>query len=174
MFIRKYCDTECLQVEKICSADNGPMGQAIVQCFCRYYLDQEPENCFVCADDGGKIYGYVLCATDFSRWEQAMRASYMKNDPISLAMGNATIENLRPFSAAYPAHLHIDLLPEAQGQGQGTKLMQALIAHLRANGISGLMLDVAAENIAAQHFYQKNGFAFLGGDDHSLRMGIVL
>ncbi|MFC2089017.1 GNAT family N-acetyltransferase, partial [Calditrichota bacterium] len=31
----------------------------------------------------------------------------------------------------YPAHLHIDLLPEGQGQGMGRKLIEAFINRLR-------------------------------------------
>ena len=32
-----------------------------------------------------------------------------------------------PYSQGYPAHLHIDLLPELQGQGWGRRLIDTLV-----------------------------------------------
>lgn len=145
----------------------------LLRCFCHYYIEKEPENCFVCESDG-TICGYVLCAENFEKWEAEMKHSYMKDAPISTAIGSATIENLRPCAKNYPAHLHIDLAPEAQGKGLGTQLLQQLIRHLKEKGISGLMLDVAADNTGAQRFYARNGFSVLDSDEHSIRMGILL
>lgn len=35
---------------------------------------------------------------------------------------------------AYPAHLHIDIKPRGQGQGNGKRLMDALLAELTRQG----------------------------------------
>ena len=171
--IRQYNIQDRPYVEEICSPPGGPMREALLHCFCHYYIEKEPENCFVC-ESAGTICGYVLCAENFEKWEAEMKHSYMKDDPISTAIGSATIENLRTFSTAYPAHLHIDFAPEFQGKGFGTKLIQHLIQHLKNKRISGLVLDVAADNLGAQSFYSRNGFAILGSDEHSIRMGLIL
>ena len=42
-----------------------------------------------------------------------------------------------PYAAEYPAHLHIDLLPELQGQGWGRRLIDTLVAALRERGVRG-------------------------------------
>lgn len=171
--IRAYTHNDRNDIENICAPNESPMREALLRCFCHYYMEQEPENCFVCEIDG-TVCGYVLCAENFETWETKMRHSCMKDDPVCAAIGSATIENLRSFASEYPAHLHIDLAPEAQGKGLGTQLLQHLILHLKGKGISGLMLDVAADNTGAQRFYTRNGFVVLDSDEHSIRMGILL
>ncbi len=49
---------------------------------------------------------------------------------------------IEPNAAEYPAHLHIDLLPETQGQGLGRGLMETLFAELTRRGVRGLHLGI--------------------------------
>jgi GNAT superfamily N-acetyltransferase len=59
---------------------------------------------------------------------------------------------------AYPAHLHINLLPRVQGQGIGRRLVdrwRAAVAALRATGAH---LAVGARNERAVRFYRAYGF----------------
>jgi GNAT superfamily N-acetyltransferase len=63
-----------------------------------------------------------------------------------------------PALLAYPAHAHIDLLPEARGHGFGRRLMHFLMARLAARGAKGLHLAVSPSNAGGQAFYQKLGF----------------
>ena len=65
------------------------------------------------------------------------------------------------FVKKYPAHLHINVLNVCQGQGTGTKLMDALKDELRSKGVKGLMLSCAADNDGAIRFYKRNGFKVL-------------
>jgi ribosomal-protein-alanine N-acetyltransferase len=51
--------------------------------------------------------------------------------------------------------------PAAQGQGLGKVLMDWLIDEARRGGAQHLMLEVRADNIAAQRLYAKAGFAML-------------
>ena len=171
--IRTYTHSDRKYIENICAPDGSPMREALLRCFCHYYIEQEPENCFVSEIDGA-VCGYVLCAENFEKWESIMQQTYMMDAAICGAIGSATIENLRPFAKEYPSHLHIDLAPEAQGKSLGTQLLQHLILHLKEKGISGLMLDVAADNTGAQRFYARNEFIVLNSDEHSIRMGIRL
>lgn len=59
---------------------------------------------------------------------------------------------------AYPAHLHIAVDPEAQGQGLGQKLMEAFLDCLKARGILGVQLSTTRKNEAARRLYRKMGF----------------
>ena len=61
----------------------------------------------------------------------------------------------------YPAHLHIDLLPEAQGGGRGRALVETLADALRAAGIPGLHLSMDPANTGARAFYDRLGFTEL-------------
>lgn len=58
----------------------------------------------------------------------------------------------------FPAHGHIDLLPEAQGRGFGRRALEHLIGALRRDGAPGMHLGVGASNTNAIAFYEKLGF----------------
>ena len=55
----------------------------------------------------------------------------------------------------------IAVAPAAQGQGLGSLLMDWLIDAARYGGAEHLMLEVRADNTAAQQLYSKMGFAML-------------
>ena len=61
----------------------------------------------------------------------------------------------------YPAHLHVDLLPAAQGQGWGSKLIGRLRSELADVGVPGVYASLDPGNVAAPGFYERIGFAEL-------------
>lgn len=63
----------------------------------------------------------------------------------------------------YPAHGHIDLLPEVQGKGFGRKALEQAMAALRRDGAKGMHLGVSPRNRGALAFYEKLGFTRLTG-----------
>jgi ribosomal protein S18 acetylase RimI-like enzyme len=141
------------------------------------YLALEPELAFVGVDDTG-VAGYVLGAADTAtfeadceqRWWPALRDRY----PEPPASGPRTadeklhqlIHHPRRISPTlldrYPAHLHIDLHPRAQGRGLGRRLMEILLDALRDRGAPGVHLGVAAANHRAIGFYTHLGFDRIG------------
>ncbi|MBN8501291.1 MAG: GNAT family N-acetyltransferase, partial [Sphingomonadales bacterium] len=60
--------------------------------------------------------------------------------------------------AAYPSHLHIDLLERAQGRGFGRRMMGQVMDLLRQSGCPGAHLGVSLLNVPAQGFYRRLGF----------------
>lgn len=56
----------------------------------------------------------------------------------------------------------IGVATEAQHDGIGSRLLQALIDHSRTLGARGLLLEVAVTNTPAIAMYEKFGFARLG------------
>lgn len=52
----------------------------------------------------------------------------------------------------------VSLLPEYQGKGIGTKLMLAMIEHLKQSGYERTTLSVNIHNTSAMHLYEKCGF----------------
>jgi ribosomal protein S18 acetylase RimI-like enzyme len=58
----------------------------------------------------------------------------------------------------YPAHLHINLLPEFQRKGWGSKLMDALFAKMRDLGVRSVHLGVLKESKGSIRFYEKMGW----------------
>ena len=74
----------------------------------------------------------------------------------------------------YPAHLHVDLLPVAQGGGNGRRLLETLFDALRADGAPGVHLGVARANVGAVGFYHHLGFEELDGDEGGMTLGLRL
>jgi ribosomal protein S18 acetylase RimI-like enzyme len=155
------------------------------------YLVLEPDLAFV-GDDGGNAVGYVLGAADTAafeaaceeRWWPALRGRYPDPPPSGELTPDEElhrwIHHPPPTPAAvlaeYPAHLHIDLLPRAQGRGLGRRLVDTLLGTLRDRGVRGVHLGVDAANRRAQGFYDHLGFEVIGPDpdDPGLLYGLRL
>ncbi len=75
----------------------------------------------------------------------------------------------------YPAHLHIDLLPRAQGRGYGRRMIDELIATLKEHDSPGVHLGMSLFNQTAFGFYQHLGFRELiragSGENACIYMG---
>lgn len=67
--------------------------------------------------------------------------------------------------AGFPAHLHIDLLPIAQGRGAGRALIERLCELLTARGVPGLHASAGTANPGALAFYPRVGFTALPAQD---------
>ncbi|MCL2107057.1 MAG: GNAT family N-acetyltransferase [Oscillospiraceae bacterium] len=173
-------------MQKVCIATgpeearrkDGPRRLMLLTTYCDYYVEREPQNCFVIADDNDEAVGYILCAQDYWKYFERFMKDYVprsKKLPLPQRVecrGAAWIPRL--FVKKYPAHLHIDILPEYQRMGLGTQLMDTLTAHLRAKGIPGVMLGVAADNEKGRNFYKKYGFKQLLRIPMSVVMGLEL
>lgn len=137
------------------------------------YVSLEPDFCFV-ADDNGRVIGYILGvpnSTQFAlqaeqSWFSLLRPLYplrAESDQTPDAQARRLIHAgylapQRQWLDQYPAHLHINLLPQAQGHGLGKALMQALWTALRSVGVAGVYLGVDAGNPRAYAFYRHLGF----------------
>lgn len=58
----------------------------------------------------------------------------------------------------YPAHMHIDILPEHQRKGYGTVLINAFFDAVKARGAAGVHLDMVQTNTTGLAFYTRIGF----------------
>lgn len=127
-----------------------------------YYIECEPEHCFVAVNDEDEAVGYIICAAQYKTFFKRFMKFYMpelKELGIKYYIqGFMDIAGHALYAKKYPAHLHINVLPVCQGKGTGTDLMNALKDELKKNGINGLMLSCAADNDGAIRFYKRNGF----------------
>jgi ribosomal protein S18 acetylase RimI-like enzyme len=95
-------------------------------------------------------------------------------DDLLVALVHAPARAPADLVAAYPSHLHIDLLPRLQGQGWGRRLINTLLERLRAVGSHGLHLGVAAANTDAQAFYRAVGFTEVDDDGVTVTFAMPL
>ncbi|MCB2175403.1 MAG: GNAT family N-acetyltransferase [Actinomycetales bacterium] len=138
------------------------------------YLELEPDLAWV-VDDGSAVQGYLVGTADSARFARRFRELWLprvagryppgeRSTPLEtalVAMLHHPEHDLLPELEAYPAHLHIDLLPSAQGHGWGRRLMATFFAELRDRGVGAVHLSMAADNHRALAFYRHLGLRVL-------------
>jgi len=144
-----------------------------------------PSLCFVAEDDDG-VAGFVCGATDTRAFEQrlerdwwpALRAIYAApaGDPSDWTADERRcdmIHHPRPapeaIVAAYPAHVHLNLLPRVQRRGVGSALLDRWTARACHDGARAVHAGVNAENDGAKRFWLARGFAPLPSPDPARR-----
>lgn len=146
--------------------DTDKKRDALFAAYLDYYLDVSPDYCFVAVNDADEPFGYVLCAPDF---EEYYRRYFSAEFPYSEKLLKSdlkiwlSLKLTKPFAGKiakeYPAHLHIDILPEGQRMGTGTALVDTLREKLREDAVPGVFLICGASNVKGVNFYRKYGFA---------------
>lgn len=139
------------------------------------YAALQPDLALAVEDEAG-VAGYMLGTLDTAAfearqeqdWWPALRARYP--DPKGVPGPERTADQTRaarihrpiptpaPLVAAYPAHLHINLLPRLQGQGMGERLVTTWLDLIRKRGAKGVHLGCNAGNHRALRFYDRYGF----------------
>jgi ribosomal protein S18 acetylase RimI-like enzyme len=150
------------------------------------YVVGQPGTELVLTDPDG-VAGYLLAADDtreFEAWAEAewwpaLRERYPLRDDSSLDSELVRLIHepaLAPAEVvdAFPAHLHIDLVERARGQGLGRALVERLLIDLRVRGVRGVHLDVARDNATGIGFYQHLGFREVHRMPDSMLMGLRL
>jgi ribosomal protein S18 acetylase RimI-like enzyme len=153
------------------------------------YVTLEPRLAFV-LDDVDGVAGYVLGAldtADFARrcdelWWPPLRR--VVPDPTDVDPAERTADERaahlihhpitmpRSIISRYPSHLHIDLLPRAQGAGNGRRLLATLLSAMRELGSPGVHLGVSATNTKAIGFYRHLGWETVAdAGEHGLILG---
>ncbi|WP_062302604.1 GNAT family N-acetyltransferase [Demequina subtropica] len=139
------------------------------------YLDGPGGFCLVW-DEGEGAVGYVLGTSDtrafqewfVHEWWPTVAAGHPPRTAADAWLVPSAADPARmliPELDAYPAHLHIDLLPEAQGRGAGRALIEAACALLATRGAPGVHLVAERANGGAQAFYPRVGFEAIASDD---------
>jgi len=178
--IRSYAPRDHADVSEVCLRTGARGGDdtgldvsdnLLPDIFARPYLELEPESAFV-VESAGRVSGYVLCAPDTaafvaryrSEWLPVLSRKYVhvvpprSRDEQMRHLGFTPERMLLPEIESYPAHLHIDLLPELQRRGLGRALIERLTRALRERGVPGLHLSMDPANVQARAFYDRIGF----------------
>jgi ribosomal protein S18 acetylase RimI-like enzyme len=194
--IRSYHPSDLYALYRICllTGDSGRDARELCNdealfghCFAAPYAVLEPDLCFLLLEDGSPC-GYILGTRDSQtfqercerEWFPVLRTRYASPRASDHSLDADLIRRIHtgvPFDpdlAAYPAHLHIDLLPIAQGQGWGRMLMQTFLTRLRALRAPGVHLGVGRRNTRAISFYEHVGFQVIKSSEGSIRFGMHL
>lgn len=130
--------------------------------FLDYYIEVEPECCFVAVNEQDEAIGFAIASANYEQYEKTYRKLYLK-ELYKQKFFYGIYQSLelmlsRKFGKKYPAHLHIDINPEYQRMGLGHKLMDALILKLDQKNIPSVFLVVGKNNEMGIKFYTKYGF----------------
>jgi len=188
--VRPYRSEDRDAVRRVCVA-TGYMGspitpqwrdaQSFADVFSGYYTDHEPESLLV-ADRDGDVVGYLLGCRDTAATPNIVgafaRAAVTRG--IAVRPGTArfvwrsVVDSLaatlrrdvpatKVLDPRWPAHLHINLLPEIRGHGTGAVLVRTWLERLTGTGVPGCHLETLAENTEAIAFFSAMGFRAEGG-----------
>lgn len=153
------------------------------------YVERHPDLAWVVETDDERVIGYIVATDDteaFSTWFRdewwpALNAKYPRaaepstREEKMVEYGYAQAPGKNANAREYPAHLHIDLLPETQGQGLGRRLIETLFAELERRGVKGLHLGMDPKNTGAAAFYERLGMTRLpaepGGQSYGVTFG---
>lgn len=182
--IRKYEEKDFLNVRFAClnaegyeNLDDDDTNTLVLNTFCDYYIEKEPENCFV-IDDDGRAVGFIISAENFDKFKPVLHNEYLpKNKVLGEKRYNWSKQSTdleERFKDDYPAHFHINILPEYQRMGLGGKLMNTLFEHYKKKGVKGVMLSTGADNSLAISFYKKYGFTLLEQNEFDVAFGMKL
>jgi GNAT superfamily N-acetyltransferase len=179
--IRPYQPSDRAALDDICvrTADAGQDARGSYQdpnvlpeIFAAPYAHLEPELAFV-LDDGGVAVGYVLGTADTAVFVRRFRDEWLPlvgdryphrtAEPVTpdevMAHLLHTPERMNVAGLAdYPAHLHIDLLPDYQRAGHGRALVDTFVAALRRANVPALHVGMVSANRTARPFYDRLGF----------------
>jgi len=192
--IRPYRDEDRPALFDICvrTADAGADATGIFSddelwglLFAVPYAHRHPDLAWVVEADDGRVIGYLVSTDDTDAFERWFRDEWWPTfaerfprpaDPQSreekmLAYAYGRGPGKEPNASEYPAHLHIDLLPETQGQGLGRRLLDTVFDELTRRGIVGLHLGMDPTNLPAAAFYERVGLERLPAPDGSLIYG---
>ena len=151
--------------------------------FIYYYTRYEPEHFFVAVDPSNdRVVGFICGATDTATQEKSFGRKMIPRiiariflcttwryprtfkTLLNMMKGMGGLEDKATTAAVrseYPAHLHIDLLPEYQHKGLGTRLMSHFEEHLIRQGATGVHLQTTNHNHKAVPFYKGLGYAII-------------
>lgn len=193
--IRPYRPADREAMYEICvkTADAGGDASGILSddriwgdIFAVPYVERHPDLAWVVESEDGRAIGYIVATDDtdaFNAWfrdewwpafhERFPRpAELVTREDRMIAYAYNRAPGIDENAAEYPAHLHIDLMPETQGQGLGRALVETLFAELTRRGVRGLHLGMDATNTGASAFYERLGMTELPAAPGSRSYGV--
>lgn len=141
------------------------------------YALLEPDLALVAVDEEG-VVGFAVGTIDTASWEETLERDWwpdLRNqyDDPGAASAASTPDQKRAFMIhhpvrtppavvrTYPAHLHVNLLPRAQGHGAGVVLVDAWVERATKRCAGAVHVGVNGANARALKFWRRCGFETL-------------
>jgi ribosomal protein S18 acetylase RimI-like enzyme len=137
------------------------------------YAVLEPEFVLVVADEQG-VGGFIAGTDDTNAWEERLERDWwpiLRNQLTPPPHAVAASPDLRRIemifhprrtsshiAEAFPAHLHLNILPRLQHQGLGSRLLKMWIGAASGRGVKALHVGVNRGNTGAIAFWRSHDF----------------
>jgi GNAT superfamily N-acetyltransferase len=178
--IRPYRPDDLNALYSIClaTADAGADGSRLYRdpnlvghVYAAPYGVLAPHAAFVIEDKDG-VGGYIVGSENTHGFEQMMEREWwprlraIYSDPRAVAGPDDRMAHLihhpevtkHRLYTAFPAHLHINILPRLQGQGFGGRMISTWLEAIAGLGAFRAHLGVGVRNARAVAFYSRYGF----------------
>ena len=150
-------------------------GDLIGHIYAAPYALLEPDLAIV-AEDATGVAGYVVGAIDSDAWFDHLERAWWPDlrrryrDPGAAPARTWSADQFRAFIIhhpqpapaevvrAFPAHIHLNLLPRLQGQGVGSRLLAAWFAAAEGHGVGPAHVGVHHANARGLRFWAGQGF----------------
>ena len=139
------------------------------------YAVLEPGLALV-AEDAAAVGGFAVGVVDTEAWRVRLEREWwpelrkIYRDPADVPADRRSPDQRRAaaihhpetppsdVTKAFPAHLHMNLLPSLQGRGVGTAMLDRWLAAASARGAASVHAGVNRENANALRFWTGRGF----------------
>ena len=139
------------------------------------YIRFCPENAFLLTQ-GEQVMGYCVAAPDTIAFEERLEKEWwpmLKAELEGFWPATPYDENVLAYvlnaprtpariTDLYPAHLHINVLPELQKGGHGSRLINRQMQALSSSGVTGVHLGINPRNEGVVSFYRRFGLVEIG------------
>ncbi len=129
---------------------------------CDYYLEHDPQHCYVAVDGANGPVGCLLCASDFDECERVFNEAYLpKAAALSVKRYVDAKLGLLPyamFRSLCRAHCAVYVQSAWSGQGIGGALLDALLQQLREEGADGVVTLTEPDRSDEIAFLEEKGF----------------
>lgn len=155
-----------------------------------YYLDYEPEQCFV-AEVNGKVVGYIATCKNTEDYHRALRRRILPRLALRILWKVITLQyrsrstyktlwwklvaslgdELTLPITEYPTHSHRNVQQGYRGKGIGHSLSVRQHDHLRGQGIKGLhavLVEEAGNDALSSELCRKRGFEIVATKPHAV------
>ncbi len=171
---RISCETSFLEFprQEILADD-----EIIADSLTAYFIDHEPESCFVAVLADARVVGYLTGSKNVGKMHKVefrmlvkliikalKKGLFLK--PASWRYFYYSLRSLfrgefmmPDFSKSYPALLHINIDKPYRGLGAGEKLIDAYLNYLKTEGVTGVHFGTFSEQ--AKGFFLKMGFEII-------------
>ncbi len=176
----RYVQDVCLQNSWLKNKPTATNRAIVCALYCDYYLENEPQNCFVAVNEDDIPVGYILCATDLDKYRDELTDNYL---PMVRKLSGTDYYRFaaemkleqRYIKTGYTAHLHLDVTnasPTADGENDKTDegdaadeskevtvaLLQTMLARLKDGFIEGTYIVCGTKDRKTRDIFESNGF----------------